>query len=232
MWLATGFYVGGSGETDGPPGARALYRALKELGFAPRILTDRYCSGYFPGMDVEEVPLCHPLPEEYVRGLLARSPVAAIAVERCGRTAQGDYQNMRGVSIREHTAPIDELFLRLPAHILTIGVGDGGNEIGMGAAEQTVREKLALAPCTIPCAHLVVTTVSNWGAYGLCAVLSRLTGQDLLPTGEQVEGWLHHLNARGSRDGVLGTLTPTVDGFPEGTEGAVLEQLREWAFPA
>ena len=232
VWLATGFYVGGSGETDGPPGVLALYRALEGLGFAPKIFTDRYCSGYFPGMDVEQVPLCHPLPEEYIRRMLSRAPVAAIAVERCGRTREGDYQNMQGVSIRERTAPIDELFLRLPENTLTIGVGDGGNEVGMGRVAQTVEDKLALQPCVVPCDHLVVATVSNWGAYGLCAVLSRLTGRDLLPTGEQVDTWLRHLNARGSRDGVLSTLTPTVDGFPEGTEADVAGQLRRWALQA
>ena len=55
----------------------------------------------------------------------------------------------------------------------TIGIGDGGNEIGMGKLPagliaQHVPNGAQIA-CVTSCDHLVVAGVSNWGAYGLAA---------------------------------------------------------------
>ena len=52
--LATGFYVAGHAETDGPTGTVVLAKALQKLGFEPHILTDEACSHYFEpeGLDV------------------------------------------------------------------------------------------------------------------------------------------------------------------------------------
>lgn len=226
VWITTGFYVGQAAETDGPPGAFFLAKALQQLGFSPYILTDAYCRGYFPGLPVEYLPILHPLPDSLTRRLLENAPVAAIAIERCGQTASGDYQTMRRVSIKAHTAPIDQLWAALPTEVLTIGVGDGGNEVGMGLLEEAIRSQLSLEPCVVPCQHLVVATVSNWGAYGLIAALGRLAGQPLLPTPAALEQYLAHLCALGCRDGVLQQVSPTVDGFPPGTEGEMLSRLQ------
>ena len=44
--LVTGFYVDGRGETDGPPGTKLLFDALKKLGFSPLVVTDPFCAAY------------------------------------------------------------------------------------------------------------------------------------------------------------------------------------------
>ena len=55
-----------------------------------------------------------------------------VYIERVGPARDGSPHNMRGIDITEWTAPLSQLTL-LGLH--TIGVGDGGNEIGMGRVE-------------------------------------------------------------------------------------------------
>ena len=45
--------------------------------------------------------------------------------------------------------------------IPTFGVGDGGNEIGMGNLKEVIMSKLALTPCDIEVDALIIATVSN-----------------------------------------------------------------------
>ena len=56
-------------------------------------------------------------------------PSTLIAIERCGLTSDGDYLNFKRFSIAEYNAKLDYLFHDFPH---TVGIGDGGNEIGMG----------------------------------------------------------------------------------------------------
>ena len=53
--IATGFYVGGAAETDGPPGAWCVAKTLGALGFSPVIVTDALCSGIFEGSGIPAV---------------------------------------------------------------------------------------------------------------------------------------------------------------------------------
>src|SRR5207237_6442479 len=100
----------------------------------------------------------------------------AVAIERCCLSPDGRPRNMRGVDVSPWTAPLDDLFTAAPW--ARIGVGDGGNEIGMGKLPtgliaRTVPNGERIA-CITPCDHLVVAGVSNWGAYGLMAALAGL----------------------------------------------------------
>ena len=51
---------------------------------------------------------------------------------------------------------------------VTIGIGDGGNEIGMGKIpHETIVKNIPngdLIHCRVPTDHLIVAGVSNWGA--------------------------------------------------------------------
>ncbi len=229
MLLATGFYVAGTAETDGPPGTLFLAKALNRLGFYCTVVTDEYCSGFFEKGDVavEYVPL-HADALSIV-GLWDRyNPKALMAIERCGVNAQGDYTNMRGESIAAHTAKLDPLFDEGRRRgILTVGIGDGGNEIGMGCFREAIGRELSLSPCVTEVDVPVIATVSNWGAYGLCAALQRMTGERLLPCREEIRSYLASLTAMGSVDGVTRQHTPTVDGFPEGVEETIIRELSD-----
>lgn len=135
--------------------------------------------------------------------------------------------NMRGVIIDDCTAPIHRLFetvaVRRP-EVKTIGVADGGNEIGMGAVPwEIARQAIARGPagqvaCRVPCDNLILAGVSNYGAYALAAAVAALRGRtDLISAwNADAERRLIETLVRDARavDGVTGLSQPTVDGLP------------------
>ena len=134
---------------------------------------------------------------------------------------------MRGVSIRSNTAQVDLLFDLARGTIPTIGIGDGGNEIGMGNVRNAISEKLSLVPCRTETDYLIIATVSNWGAYGLAAGLSQLAEEELLISSGELRAFLSRTVAMGSVDGMSGRPVLRVDGFPVETEVSILEELRQ-----
>lgn len=225
--VATGFYVAGHAETDGPLGAMVLVRALRKLDFRPVIVTDAYCRDFFEPDQTEVVYMGERDGEAFCQSLLQRyAPVGMLSIERCGRNLQGDYANMRGVSIAEHTARIDLLFELADGTIPTIGIGDGGNEIGMGRVKDIICDRLSLVPCVVCTGHLVIATVSNWGGYGLAAYLAEMTGDiELLAGAAWVEERLERIVALGAVDGVFRENVTGVDGFAWEVEERILSEL-------
>src|SRR5690606_11362887 len=124
----------------------------------------------------------------------------------------GTYLNMRGRDISATTARVDELFLQHPH---TVGIGDGGDEIGMGnlAPHIPAIDTLPDMPATTCTTHLVIASVANWGAYGVIAALSGLVHQNLLPTPEAETVLIQRAVAFGAVDGTNSKRTLTVDGF-------------------
>ena len=226
--LATGFYVAGHAETDGPTGTVVLAKALQKLGFEPHILTDEACSHFFEpeGLDViyMDVAEGNAFSEDLLKNL---QPAGLISIERCGRNVKGDYANMHGESVRSHTARIDGLFELAYGSVPTIGVGDGGNEIGMGNLADVIEEKLNLVPCRVKTDHLVIASVSNWGAYGITAYLEKLTGEKVFPGLDEVEGYLSRTILLGSVDGVLRQNVCSVDGYPLAESERVYRLLQQ-----
>lgn len=229
VFLTTGFYVAGYAETDGPAGTVFLATALKKLGFRPVIVTDSFCQGFFElkGIDVLYMPVDYS--EKWCKEQLEKfKPAGLISIERCGRNIHDDYQNMRGVSICEFTAETDHLFELSEGKIPSIGVGDGGNEIGMGNLSAVISRELNLVPCKIKVDRLVIATVSNWGAYGIIAALACLTAQgELFPAFESIEEYISQTVKIGSVDGVTKEKTVSVDGFGMDIEKEIVEALRD-----
>lgn len=223
--LTTGFYVAGFAETDGPSGIYVLATALRTLGYRPVIVTDSFCRGFFEPYDFEVVYVPMDADDTYFDKLLAKyKPVGMISSERCGINAENDYANMRGISIKEHTAPIDKLFA-MHGSIPTIGVGDGGNEIGMGNLRDVITEKLSLVPCVVTVDTLVIASVSNWGAYGIAAYLQKLSGRKIFLTSDEVEDFLGKTVEIGSVDGITHERVTHVDGFDGTVHREILDAL-------
>jgi D-glutamate cyclase len=228
--IVTGFMIPTvdppTGETDGPPGALTLAQALTHVGIPCVLLSDR--AGYdalWAGLELlkldQAVGLID-LPMDLDPAAVLRSARAlthVVAVERSGPSHAGRNHTMRGLDVTELHAPAHRLF-EGPRHYATIGIGDGGNEIGMGRVPHATVCKNIPNGETIACRtaadHLIVAGVSNWGAWALAAGVMLLRGN--------VEpGFLHpalHIRCLGEMvargplvDGVTGLREHTVDGL-------------------
>jgi D-glutamate cyclase len=232
--IVTGFVVGeGASETDGPPGAAVLGRALRRLGTDVRYVTDAVTRPLLAAtLSVLEEPadvLVYPDGPAAARRVLADvKPSHLVAIERPGRCRSGDYLNARGLSVAAWNPPLDDLFLQRAPRLVTIGVGDGGNEIGMGNVRTRIvrqGELMARIVATVKVNHLVVAGVSNWGAYGIVAQLARLVGTPLLHTPTLERRMIEACAAAGGHDGLTRRREPTVDGLPLDTHAAMVELL-------
>ncbi len=158
------------------------------------------------------------------------APKAVYSVERAGWSADGTYRNARGEDYSTGRARLDHIVLEAARRgIATIGVGDGGNEIGMGAVRDAVAEYIPHGP--VLCAQvatdiLLPCGVSNWGCYGIMAALAVLTGNlDLAHTPDRERRLLEASPQIGLVDGSSGRLDATADGLPLATHLALVELL-------
>jgi hypothetical protein len=245
--VVTGFFIAHAdppcGETDGPLGALFLARALVPLGFRMTLLTDPFCQKALQaGVEAcgrKEVPVL-PVPVARHFSLETWSRLDGvshlIALERVGPSHHdGRCYSMRGRDITEHMYPAHLLFnwaAGVPS-LRTIGIGDGGNEIGMGKLPREVIERNIprgdLIACRVPTDHLIVAGVSNWGAYGLAAGVRLLRGVPHDPTlfdPERERELLQTMVDRGPLvDGVTAQRTATVDGLLWDRYAQVLEKI-------
>ena len=227
VFLTTGFYVAGYPETDGPTGTAMLASVLRDMGFRPVIVTEPENAELFRIRDFEVAAAEVGVDVDFFRQMIFEyHPVGMISVERCGLNAENDYANMRGVSIREHNAPTDILFqIAHEYDIRTVGVGDGGNEIGMGNVADIIKQELSLVPCIVKVDYLVIASVSNWGAYGLAAYLSIMEGKHLMPAYAWAADYMKETVEIGSVDGITHERVTHVDGFEESVEQEIIGAL-------
>ena len=232
--VCTGFYIRAAGapETDGPPGAVFIGRALESLGYSVTHVTDIYSSsvlkGPVPADRIVEFPVAdEQSSRQYADNLLKElNPSVLISIERGGMTRDGLYLNMRGVDFSQYNAKVDYLF---SGQVPSVGIGDGGNEIGMGnlAEEIPQFDTLPDDPAVTCVDKLVIASVSNWGGYGLVAALSLLSGKNLLPSVQEEEDIIRHIVDAGAVEGVTGDKIYAVDAFPLAENGKALAALHE-----
>ncbi|MCS4308186.1 hypothetical protein M2404_002541 [Rheinheimera pacifica] len=218
--IGTGFPVLDTFETDGPVGAIALYQLLTQLGAKPVIVCgDPLYSALKADYQCYQITVnqYEALPTIATKALAELQPQLVISIERPGFNAQQRYANMRGEDISARCASFDYFLTQAPCP--TIGIGDGGNEIGMGNLLQAV-SALNITPCVTQCDELIVADVSNWAAWGLAAMVSLLRNENLLSDADPL-AILQYLSAKGSMDGVTRLNTLTEDGL-EHTEGQQL----------
>ena len=232
IFIATGFYVAGHAETDGPPGALIISLVLKKLGYTPVILTDKYCQNFFEKYEIKviymEIAIENEKKIEFVeRTIKEYNPTGMISIERCGLNIQDKYANMRNICISEYTAEIDLFFKMYYNKIPTVGIGDGGNEIGMGNLEDIIKNNLNLVPCKIKVDKLIISSVSNWGGYGLVAYLCNLTkNKQFFETVEKtVKDYIKFIISLGSVDGITHENVEKVDGFDIDIELDIIRTL-------
>ncbi len=230
--IVSGFYVPqtGAGETDGPPGAKAIGDALHAIGVEVDYITDHWCAPLFRALGINPVIE----PRDYVT---RANPTHLVSVERPGRGRDGRYRNMRGIDISATTFPLDDLFLEATRKgLTTIGIGDGGNEIGMGKVFAEALAAIEHGPdiaSTVATDFCIAAGVSNWGAYGLAGAFSVLSNRDLLPSAEEMAIEMDCLvRIGGAVDGVSHRREPTVDGLELSVSVRMLENIRRQIIPS
>jgi D-glutamate cyclase len=154
--------------------------------------------------------------------------------------SRGVCHNMRGLSLDRYTAPLHLLFEETsfgfgspPPN--SIGIVDGGNEIGCGRIPWSVlRRAIKQGPaertaCRISTGSTIIAGVSNWGGYALGASVASLRGG-----AAAVETWTPDrmrtvieamVNEAGAVDGVTKRREATVDGLPLETELGMLDEI-------
>jgi len=251
--IATGFFIlrAGAPETDGPLGALAIARSLLRLGKKVTILTDEPCRRMMElaieksGLKASLEPLFifpHALSQDSQWSdcfdKLAQQFDHLVSIERCGAAADGKYYNMRALDITQFTAPIDRFFgyARETKRLGTTGIGDGGNEIGMGKVAELVKLHVPggdVIACTTATDTLIVTGISNWGGYALAAALQLLHAvesaaldPEMLVSRQQDSDILDAILAVGAVDGPLCQCIRSVDGVAFDEYVVMLESMR------
>lgn len=159
------------------------------------------------------------------------NPSAIITIERPGRNKDGKYMSMKGLDLSYKIARLDKIVdIARERRILTIGVGDGGNEIGCGIIWDDVRKLRPngeLIATIVKTDDLVFAFASNVGAYGIAGMLSALN-EDLyiLPTKETLYFTLLNSARAGLHNGPPLWLDPGTDGIPYDIEMYILEIIR------
>lgn len=238
--ILTGFPVRGAtlGETDGPPGALLLGRALEHIGKRVFFATDYFSA---PLLKIGFGRL-NMLSQVHTFGIEARKgelralfdtlkPDLVMSIERPGRALDGQCYSMRGESISDLAPSLDPFFeFAKSSGIPTLSIGDGGNEIGMGALHSAIAvavNKGELIAATTPADHLMLASVSNWGAQALAGILSVDQGRDLLISSEETLALIVEMVEIGAVDGATKRSEPTVDGYSMTENMRMLETIKQ-----
>lgn len=233
-------------ESDGPPGATVLARVLSEaLGLRVLLVAEEDVLpplvrlARWAGVPARSraFPLGPPAAPA-VELLREEQPAALVSIERLGRNHRGVFHNARGKDVGQGKAAIDALFeMAEEEGIPTLGIGDGGNEIGMGAIPDAVRSAVRFGErCTCGCGGgiaaatptrvLITGGTSNWAAYALADLLARRSGRDdLIHTGAEEERLLQFGVELGLVNGMGGMIDPDVDRIPLHIHRAIVDLL-------
>lgn len=245
-------------ETDGPPGAAALVQAALALGHSVTLVVDE-CNRDVFAAAVEHLQSltnftmeCFPAQlsdddEKRLQSLIDKTQLL-LSCERTGPGADGQCYTMRGIDMtaRGLIAPLHRLVTK---NTPFIGIGDGGNELGMGKVIDRIRSSTKINKgdeigCVVAADYLISASVSNWGGYALAAgaALARASKEasdeseleslvqewvkKCVPDEQQEIDLLNRCVAKGCRDGVSGRMEATVDGMPLETSLQCLRDLR------
>jgi hypothetical protein len=168
------------------------------------------------------------------------NPKAAISIERPGRNEKGFYHMANGRSITDFVAKIDELFEGVGKRGgLTIGIGDLGNELGMGILKEATKRTIFYGEkcrcgcgggigASYPAEATVFGAISEDGAYAFLACLAYLLSQpEILQSTEMETRILEAACNRGAIDGPSGWRSPSIDYLDVRIHNHQIELMRE-----
>ena len=241
-------------ETDGPSGAALLSRCLSSAGYRTHVVIEEdpislnvakavlSSVGAYGRVKINALPSGGGWRANYEGANLITeiNPSAAIFVEKPGPNDLGVYHSMKGIDVSKYHIDVGPLIRKLVRdNVVTVGIGDGGNEVGMGVVKDSVRKyvpygNLCNCPCrggiasALPTNHLIISATSNLGAYALAAGIFLREGiRECLISYEVLEIMIRASVSAGSVDGVTGRSELSVDGHSIDALRAFVKDLRE-----
>jgi len=234
--IFTGFPKGNTFESDGPLGAFVLAETfvsklnMKNITFLmPSGLLDMISDFIREILPDIKLFSLDKLPIDMDLSLTT----LGISIEFPGINSAGIAHHMNGNAIKFDYRPITDFWRginRQNKNSITIGIGDGGNEMGLGRYEKEIRTIIPLANvCTCPCQNgiasnviadrVLLATTSNWAAYALSSLFEYNFSYD------QHFTYLKRLNEKGIVDGVTQKCTPTVDNIDPLIERKIIKKI-------
>ena len=226
-----------------------MKKVMSSCGFSiaepedlPTSLSEELGFAMVPTIAVIGMPIDQKACEVRSEELLNRyKPSLCLAIERGGINKHGRIHGMGGFDFSASQAKMDYFFTGARERgIATIGIGDGGNEIGMANIEKTVREKVKNGNmCKCPCRSgialdvakvdvLLSAAISNWAGYGIACLLGLAEGNLDAMCSEEIEKrvldscWRVEVH-----DSIGSRVAPSVDGCQEGVHLAIIRLFRE-----
>ena len=214
-------------ETDGPPGALSIAQALQTLGKKVVIVSEERNKELIETsieILVSSGALKSKLDFLSCKDLILSKSEGfdcLVAIERTGLAEDGCHYTSRGRDVTEYLEPVDEVFLSAQnsSSMVTIGIGDRGNELGLGKIRKKVEKIMkngAVLGCSVASDYVIMAGVSNWGGYAISVGLYLLANcpvhwryvqhginfeesrnwklEQFLPTNEQVSYTLYNTN--------------------------------------
>lgn len=255
--FVTGFFDPPSmiDEMDGPLGAVALARMLcVMLDITPVFLTEVANMGRMAGLaasmglEVLDYDLARttpfkaaimPLPIDHARAKAEAvrlcetcEPAALIAIEKPAPCPRARYHTGKGLDVTDTVGKVDHVFAEARSRgILTIGIGDGGNEVGMG---NILDDIIRVVPTgnvigtPVETDILVVAAIANWGAYAIGATIAAaLAMPEAIHSLEEERRLTGAAASLGFIDPATGLANGWTDGTPPVCSEAMLELLRQ-----
>ena len=256
--IVTGFYIPQANppapETDGITGAVLMAKAFSKIGIPVDLITDERCKTalkiaidqkinksnirLFAIPNISSKIAIEKLNQQWYQE--SQIPTHIIYIERVGPGSDGDCHNMTGLKVNQWNAPL-HLLMAENKSLVSIGIGDGGNEIGMAKIpfkiiSDNIKNGSKIA-CVVPCDFLIVAGVSNWGATALllAMVLLKDKWKDTLLrilTSKTEYEILYQLSEKKLLvDGVTKRFEPTVDGLAWAFHLKMIRQMIRIANP-
>lgn len=249
------------GEVDGMLGTAILSHVVN-VGLAAKpvlVVEDRYAGPLIAATQAVGIPVLdrssveqrrfgaihesYPENEKEVQARVSRlfddyQPSAVVAIERLSPNKKGYSHNVNGMG--HPVKPLGGFLINEAKSrgIATVGIGDGGNEIGMGLIHDAVEEILPYGKkCQCPCGAgiaasvatdvLVVANVSNWGGYGVAASLATLCNDvELFPHVGTFSEMFRECVRAGALDGISTQQLLSDDGIPIEAHNGLFSILR------
>ncbi|MGQ4832981.1 MAG: glutamate cyclase domain-containing protein [Candidatus Asgardarchaeia archaeon] len=250
--LTTGFPIlkNEHPETDGPLGIMAFTSVFNLLGFRVEILTNEVTYEVIESLvnslnlTVSYIYTVPPLQEwdsKILRFLdeIMGKILLVISVETPSPNIVEVYHNMKGFDITRLAGHFGKIFDFLHANgVKTLGIGDGGNEIGFGKIREQIIKSNAVPfanKCRCPCgkgiiarvetSELLSASTSNFGAYALSLLLAKKYNLNLPITPDLEEYMLDIATNAGAVDGISGERKLMVDGIDITTLKNVISEM-------